>query len=58
MKPSQLRQNSRLSLPSMQTEQLSLYYGKKAAFTDVTMPIHAGKLRHWWGLPVVVKPVF
>lgn len=44
MKPSQLRQNSRLSLPSMQTEQLSLYYGKKAAFTDVTMPIHAGKI--------------
>ncbi|WP_375467259.1 phosphate ABC transporter ATP-binding protein [uncultured Nostoc sp.] len=44
MNKSQLRQNSRSSLPSMQTEQLSLYYGKKAAFTDVTMPIAAGKI--------------
>jgi len=44
MKKSQFTQNSRLSLPSMQTEQLSLYYGKKAAFTDVTMPIYAGKI--------------
>jgi phosphate transport system ATP-binding protein len=47
MKQSQLRQNSRLSLPSMQTERLSLYYGKKAAFTDVNED-----------LLVVVKPVF
>lgn len=44
MKQSQIRQNSRLSLSSMQTERLSLYYGKKAAFTDITMPIHAGKI--------------
>ncbi len=44
MNKSQLRQNSRLSLPSMQTERLSLYYGKKAAFTEVTMPITAGKI--------------
>ncbi|MDZ8237520.1 MAG: phosphate ABC transporter ATP-binding protein [Nostoc sp. ChiQUE01a] len=44
MRKSQLTQNSRLSLPSMQTELLSLYYGKKAAFTDVTIPIPAGKI--------------
>ena len=28
----------------MQTEKLSLYYRKKAAFTDITMPIAAGKI--------------
>ncbi|MEA5568002.1 phosphate ABC transporter ATP-binding protein [Anabaena sp. UHCC 0399] len=44
MKKSQLTQNSRLSLPAMQTERLSLYYGKKAAFTDVTIPIQAGQI--------------
>jgi phosphate transport system ATP-binding protein len=35
---------SRSSLPTMQTEGLSLYYSKKAAFTDVTMPIEPGKI--------------
>ncbi|MTJ51222.1 phosphate ABC transporter ATP-binding protein [Anabaena sp. UHCC 0253] len=41
---SQLRQNSHLSLPSMHIQELSLYYDKKAAFTDITMPITAGKI--------------
>ncbi|BAY30682.1 ABC phosphate transport system ATP-binding protein [Nostoc carneum NIES-2107] len=40
----QFTQNAPLSLPAMQTEQLSLYYGKKPAFTDITMPIQAGKI--------------
>ena len=31
-------------MPAIQTEKLSLYYGKKAAFTDITMPIEAGKI--------------
>ncbi len=38
------RRHSHSSLPAMHTEQLSLYYGKKAAFTDITMPIEAGKI--------------
>lgn len=38
-----MRQN-RPSLPSMQTEQLSLSYGNKVAFTDITLPIEAGKI--------------
>jgi phosphate transport system ATP-binding protein len=33
-----------LSLPTVQTESLSLYYGKKAAFRDITLPIQAGKI--------------
>ncbi|MEA5507349.1 phosphate ABC transporter ATP-binding protein [Halotia wernerae UHCC 0503] len=44
MNKSQFTQNPRSSLPSMQAEGLSLYYGKKAAFTDITMPIQAGKI--------------
>jgi phosphate transport system ATP-binding protein len=44
MKQSQFKHNSRSSLPSMYTEGLSLYYGKKAAFKDITMPIQAGKI--------------
>ncbi|WP_198648580.1 phosphate ABC transporter ATP-binding protein [Cyanothece sp. BG0011] len=38
-----MREN-RPSLPSMQTEQLSLSYGNKVAFTDITLPIEAGKI--------------
>jgi phosphate transport system ATP-binding protein len=34
----------RSSLPTMQTKGLSLYYGKKAAFTDITIPIQPGKI--------------
>jgi phosphate transport system ATP-binding protein len=30
------------SQPLIQTEQLSLHYGEKAVFADVTLPIHAG----------------
>ncbi|MBW4621049.1 MAG: phosphate ABC transporter ATP-binding protein [Cyanosarcina radialis HA8281-LM2] len=41
---SQARQNSRSSLPALQTEKLSLYYGKKAAFREIAMPIEAGKI--------------
>lgn len=42
MKKAQFAQKSRLSLPSMYTERLSLYYGKKAAFREVNMHIRAG----------------
>jgi len=35
-------QYSDLPHPLIQTEQLSLHYGKKAVFTDVTLPIHEG----------------
>jgi phosphate transport system ATP-binding protein len=44
MNKPQMRQNSQSYLPAMQTERLSLYYGKKAAFTDITMTIPAGKI--------------
>ena len=30
------------SHPLIQTEQLSLHYGEKPVFADVTLPIHAG----------------
>lgn len=35
-------QSSDLSHPLIQTEQLSLHYGEKPIFADVTLPIHAG----------------
>lgn len=44
MKKARLVSNSSASLPSIQTEKLSLYYGKKAAFTDITVPMEAGKI--------------
>lgn len=44
MSENQLTQNSRLSLPFMQTERLSLSYGKKAAFTEITLTIESGKI--------------
>jgi phosphate transport system ATP-binding protein len=44
MNKPQLTQNSQLSLPAIQTERLSLSYGKKAAFTDVNISIQAGKI--------------
>ncbi|BAZ43264.1 ABC phosphate transport system ATP-binding protein [Chondrocystis sp. NIES-4102] len=36
--------NSLLSLPAIHTQGLSLAYGKKTAFKDITMPIEAGKI--------------
>ena len=33
-----------MKLPSMYTENLSLFYGKKAAFTDVNITIHSGQI--------------
>jgi len=33
---------SELSVPLIETKQLSLHYGKKAAFTDVNLPIYGG----------------
>jgi phosphate transport system ATP-binding protein len=44
MKNPQLLPNPRLFLPAMQTDRLSLYYRKKAVFTDITLPIVAGKI--------------
>jgi len=38
------------SLPSIQTQHLSLHYGKKAAFTDISLPIQAG------GITAIVGP--
>lgn len=35
---------NQLSLPSLHTERLSLFYGKKAAFSEITMTIEAGKI--------------
>ncbi|HEY9892655.1 MAG TPA: phosphate ABC transporter ATP-binding protein [Candidatus Sericytochromatia bacterium] len=34
--------NSRISQPLIQTEQLSLHYGEKPVFAEVTLPIQAG----------------
>ena len=34
--------HSEISHPLIQTEQLSLHYGEKPVFADVTLPIHAG----------------
>ena len=38
----ELSQNHERSVPAIHTEQLSLRYGKKLAFAEVTLPIHAG----------------
>jgi len=40
--PTKFSPQSTCSLPSIQTQNLNLYYGKKAAFTDISLPIQAG----------------
>ncbi len=44
MKKAQLLQKYQTTLPSIQTERLTLYYGKKAAFSEINIEIQAGKI--------------